>query len=71
MTWHRMWRNSGPRRKAADPVVRLPHLLRCARCGQPHENIEFRRLTVPALDGQWTHWAPSAANGEPILFRLP
>lgn len=43
----------------------------CARCGQDHENIVYRRLTHPITDSDgkvWTHWAPCPTNGEPILM---
>ncbi len=40
----------------------------CARCGQTHHNIVFKRLTIPAYDGEWTHWAPCPSTDEPIML---
>lgn len=40
----------------------------CARCGQNHEQLEFKRLERPvsALD----FWAACPTNGEPVLLRV-
>jgi hypothetical protein len=40
----------------------------CARCGGTHINVEFFKLSRQSFDGEWTHWAPCPANGEPVMM---
>lgn len=40
----------------------------CARCGEDHSMVAFKRLTHPCL--QFTHWAPCPTNGEPIMMHI-
>ena len=49
----------------------VPLLTKCARCGGTHENLLFRKLRRPHVDGlneAWTHWALCPVSGEPILM---
>jgi hypothetical protein len=43
---------------------------RCARCGENHEGLEMKPLTMPTWDGEWTHWTTCPANGEPIMVSV-
>ena len=38
----------------------------CARCGEDHERVVFKRLTRPGK--RHTHWAKCPVNGEPIML---
>ena len=42
----------------------------CARCGNDHEGIIYRKLTNPMLAGGviLTHWALCPELGEPIMM---
>jgi len=41
-------------------------IARCARCGQNHKNLIFKRFESPP--DEWTHWALCPKTGEPILM---
>ena len=41
---------------------------RCARCGDNHKQVSFKKLTRPS--DEWTHWAKCPNLGEPILFKI-
>lgn len=40
----------------------------CARCGDDHADLAFRKLARPS--GESTHWAPCPKTEEPILLRV-
>lgn len=43
----------------------------CARCGNDHEAIEFKRFEIPIKDddGLWEYWALCPVSGDPILLK--
>lgn len=45
----------------------------CARCGQDHEQLEFKSLTRPVEyhgESIYQLWALCPVSGEPILMRV-
>lgn len=40
----------------------------CARCGQNHAVLQFKRLERPI--GDLTFWASCPTNGEPVLLQF-
>ncbi len=54
-------------------MIRVPHIVNCARCGSNHDDLDFAELEVlfapPEANGKtWTHWAPCPTNGQPIML---
>jgi hypothetical protein len=41
---------------------------RCARCGEDHQKVVFKKLTRPGPRHQY--WAPCPKNQEPIMMRV-
>lgn len=48
--------------------VRINKIEHCARCGQNHLNMTFKRLARRMDD--LTHWAPCPINGDPIMMEV-
>lgn len=48
-------------------------VMSCARCGQDHDELEFKpckRGPIPTATGLATHWATCPETGDPILMRI-
>ena len=43
-------------------------VIRCARCGKKHLDLEFKRLSQPRAEFQW--WALCPKTKEPILLEV-
>lgn len=41
--------------------------IRCGRCGQVHEDLEFRQLSG---ERRGTYWALCPSTGEPIILQI-
>lgn len=46
----------------------VPLLIWCARCGQNHANIVFKKLLRPCE--HMTYWASCPQTGEPIMLKI-
>lgn len=45
----------------------------CARCGNDHERLSFKRFAQSIRDNngiEWTHWARCPQTGDPVLLRV-
>lgn len=52
------------------PVIQLD-VFKCARCGQNHAKVAFKRLKRPVIDSDgtvWNYWAMCPETREPILM---
>ena len=43
-------------------------LSNCARCGETHAEVRWRRFGWPC--GDLTHWTPCPKTGEPVLMKM-
>ncbi len=43
----------------------------CARCGQDHKQLEFKKFQRPVADteGDWDYWTICPSSDDPILLR--
>jgi hypothetical protein len=41
----------------------------CARCGEDHKSLKFKKLTKPE-EGDYTHWSMCPTLDEPILLKI-
>jgi hypothetical protein len=48
--------------------ITIKNLVNCARCGNDHSNLLFRRLKQPC--GDLKFWCSCPVNGEPILMAV-
>ena len=48
--------------------VTISEVLMCARCGEDHAHVTFKRLTRPAAT--FAYWAMCPTLDEPILMRV-
>jgi hypothetical protein len=47
-------------------------LLHCARCGENHSGIIWKKFVIPIVDDDettWDWWAMCPINNDPILLR--
>ena len=45
----------------------------CARCGENHDAIKYRRFQRPVVDDDgtvWDWWGTCPTNGDPILMHM-
>jgi hypothetical protein len=53
--------------------MRLVTVLRCARCGQDHELMLFRRIKGQPMEDAdgvtWTYWGICPTTGDPVMLR--
>ena len=43
----------------------------CARCGEDHAQVEFKKFQIPFVDSagtEYSHWGRCPTNGDPILL---
>lgn len=54
--------------------IRAKYIDNCARCGDDHADVVFKKLRRPIEDADgntlYTHWAPCPYTCEPILMRV-
>ena len=41
----------------------------CARCGDDHRQLVFKRMARP-VDDVWAFWAACPTTGDPILLKV-
>lgn len=54
-----------------EPIISAP-VIHCARCGENHAVIEFKKLQRPVIDSdgtEYAHWSMCPNTHEPILMR--
>lgn len=56
---------------ATKAEVHVPKLVHCARCGEDHEGLTFRRFVQPVKSfgvELYSHWCACPVTSDPILL---